>query len=102
MSLIMCDCISQTEDINTSEMIENQLQNIHALNGASSEHLSHLVEIWRDAQKRIYIYYELSAVAYFKYLELCGDKEVLCSLPVYCFICSGCLCMVFCCNRIDC
>lgn len=61
-------------------MIENQLQNIRALNGANSEQLSQLVEIWRDAQKRIYSYYELSAMAYFKYLELCGDKEVLSSL----------------------
>jgi PI-3-kinase-related kinase SMG-1 len=61
-------------------MIENQLQNIHALNGANSEQLSQLVEIWRDAQKRIYSYYELSAMAYFKYLELCGDEEVLSSL----------------------
>jgi PI-3-kinase-related kinase SMG-1 len=61
-------------------MIENQLQNIPALTGANSEQLSQLVEIWRDAQKRIYSYYELSAMAYFKYLELCGDKEVLSSL----------------------
>jgi PI-3-kinase-related kinase SMG-1 len=58
-------------------MIENQLQNIQALNGANSEQLSQLVEIWRDAQKRIYSYYELSALAYFKYLELCGGKKVL-------------------------
>jgi PI-3-kinase-related kinase SMG-1 len=64
-------------------MIENQLQNVHALSGASSEQLSLLVEIWRDAQKRIYSYYELSAVAYFKYLELCGDKEVICTSFCY-------------------
>jgi len=67
-------------------MIENQLQDVHALSGASNEQLSHLVEIWRDAQKRIYSYYELSAVAYFKYLELCGDKEVFCSLLCTVFI----------------
>jgi len=64
-------------------MIENQLQNVPALSGASSEQLSLLVEIWRDAQKRIYSYYELSAVAYFNYLKLCGDKEVLCSSFFY-------------------
>ena len=64
-------------------MIESQLQNVHAPNGASSEQLSLLVEIWRDAQKRVYSYYELSAMAYFKYLALCGDKEVLCSLFFY-------------------
>jgi PI-3-kinase-related kinase SMG-1 len=64
-------------------MIENQLQNVHALSGASSEQLALLVEIWRDAQKRIYSYYELSAMAYFKYLELCGDKEVFYSVFFY-------------------
>jgi hypothetical protein len=79
-------------------MIENQLQNIHALNGASSEQLSHLMAIWRDAQKRVYSYLELSAVAYFKYLELCGDKEVLCSCSVQCFSYEDCLCMLVCSN----
>ena len=57
-------------------MIENQLQNVYALNGASSEQLTHLVEIWKDAQKRVYSYYELSALSYFKYLQLCGEREV--------------------------
>lgn len=56
--------------INTSEMIENQLRNVPILNHASNEHLSMLVEIWRQAQKRIYSYYELSANAYFKFLQL--------------------------------
>lgn len=62
--------------INTCEMIENQLQNIPSLNGASSETLSKLVNIWRQVQKRVYRYYELSAIAYFKYLELSGSGEV--------------------------
>lgn len=56
--------------INTSEMIENQLRNVTALCHANSEHLSMLVEIWRQAQNRIYSYYELSANAYFKFLQL--------------------------------
>lgn len=81
-------------------MIENQLQNVHALSGASSEQLSLLVEIWRDAQKRIYSYYELSAVAYFKYLELCGDKEVLFIL-LQCLKYSGCWCMLVFSNKIN-
>lgn len=59
-----------TNDINTSEMIENQLRNVPVLNRAANEHLSMLVEIWRRAQKRIYSYYELSANAYFKFLQL--------------------------------
>ena len=59
-----------TSDINTSEMIENQLRNVPILSHASNEHLSMLVEVWRMAQKRIYSYYELSANAYFKFLQL--------------------------------
>lgn len=62
-------------DINTSEMIENQLRNIAVLRNASNQHLSLLVEIWRQAQKRIYSYYELSANAYFQYLQL-AKKDV--------------------------
>ncbi|KAL0113113.1 hypothetical protein PUN28_012373 [Cardiocondyla obscurior] len=59
-----------TNDINTSDMIENQLRNVSVLSHASNEHLGMLVDIWRQAQKRIYSYYELSANAYFKYLQL--------------------------------
>ncbi|GLH00101.1 Serine/threonine-protein kinase ATR [Gryllus bimaculatus] len=65
----------EVEDYNTSEMIETQLQTVRSLSGASREQLSLLVDIWRSAQKRVYVYYELSAVAYFKFLELCGDGE---------------------------
>ncbi|XP_063243710.1 serine/threonine-protein kinase SMG1 isoform X2 [Bacillus rossius redtenbacheri] len=83
---VVCSILSQTravsdeEDIeaeyfNTSEMIQSQLQNVNALRGASAEQLCYLVDIWRNAQKRMYSYYELSAVAYFKYLELYGNKE---------------------------
>ncbi|XP_015595300.1 serine/threonine-protein kinase SMG1 [Cephus cinctus] len=63
-----------TNDVNTSEMIENQLRNVCTLSCASNEHLGMLVDIWRQAQKRIYSYYELSANAYFKYLQL-ANKE---------------------------
>nr|CAD7257208.1 unnamed protein product [Timema shepardi] len=65
----------ETEDFNTSEMIESQLQSVGALSGATSDQLCYLVDIWRSAQKRVYSYYELSAMAYFKYLELCGEGE---------------------------
>nr|XP_018895690.1 PREDICTED: serine/threonine-protein kinase SMG1-like [Bemisia tabaci] len=56
------------EDIHTTEMIEWQLQNIVPF---SKEQLKILVEIWRKSHVRVYSYYELSANAYFKYLELC-------------------------------
>ncbi|XP_047110312.1 serine/threonine-protein kinase SMG1 [Schistocerca piceifrons] len=65
----------EAEDYNTSEMIESQLQNVRVLSSTPSENLTCLVDIWRNAQKRVYAYYELSAMAYFRYLELCGDKE---------------------------
>lgn len=64
-----------TNDVNTSDMIENQLRNVPILNRVSIDHLAMLVDIWRQAQKRIYSYYELSANAYFKYLQLAAIKE---------------------------
>ncbi|XP_043280213.1 serine/threonine-protein kinase SMG1 isoform X1 [Venturia canescens] len=64
---------------NTSEMIEKQLRNVGALSRASSQHLSLLVDIWRQAQKRIYSYYELSANAYFKYLQLANSDSNDCA-----------------------
>ncbi|XP_035721238.1 serine/threonine-protein kinase SMG1-like isoform X1 [Vespa mandarinia] len=67
-----------TNDINTSEMIENQLRNVPILCHASNEHLGMLVDIWRQAQKRIYSYYELSANAYFKYLQLTNNENNNC------------------------
>ncbi|KAG5339618.1 SMG1 kinase, partial [Acromyrmex charruanus] len=65
-------------DINTSDMIENQLRNVSVLSHASNEHLGMLVDIWRQAQKRIYSYYELSANAYFKYLQLANNDSNEC------------------------
>ncbi|KYM96819.1 Serine/threonine-protein kinase SMG1 [Cyphomyrmex costatus] len=66
-------------DINTSDMIENQLRNVSVLSHAGNEHLyGMLVDIWRQAQKRIYSYYELSANAYFKYLQLANNDSNEC------------------------
>jgi len=67
-----------TNDINTSDMIENQLRNVPILNHTGNEHLGMLVDIWRQAQKRIYSYYELSANAYFKYLQLANNESNEC------------------------
>ncbi|XP_020295832.1 serine/threonine-protein kinase SMG1 isoform X3 [Pseudomyrmex gracilis] len=67
-----------TTDVNTSDMIENQLRNLPILSHASNEHLNMLVDIWRQAQKRIYSYYELSANAYFKYLQLANNESNEC------------------------
>ena len=62
--------ISASYAVNTCEMIEKQLRSVSALSCAGNQHMTMLVDIWRQAQKRIYSYYELSANAYFKYLQL--------------------------------
>lgn len=77
----VCEILSKTKatcddedidwnEINTSEMIENQLRTVPSLNSAYPEHLALLVDIWRQAQKRVFSYFELSADAYFKFLQL--------------------------------
>lgn len=64
-----------TSDVNTSEMIENQLRNVTILGNGSGERFGMLVDIWRQAQKRVYSYYELSANAYFRYIELASSED---------------------------
>ncbi|XP_041987435.1 serine/threonine-protein kinase SMG1 [Aricia agestis] len=77
----VCEILSKTKatcdeedidwnEINTSEMIESQLRTVPSLNNAYPEHLALLVNIWRQAQKRVFSYFELSADAYFKFLQL--------------------------------
>ncbi|XP_034180761.2 serine/threonine-protein kinase Smg1 isoform X1 [Osmia lignaria lignaria] len=69
------DITDTSNDVNTSDMIENQLRSVPVLAGASADRLGMLIDIWRQAQKRIYSYYELSANAYFKYLQLASIKD---------------------------
>lgn len=77
----VCEILSKTKatcddedidwnEINTSEMIESQLRTVPSLSTAFPEHLALLVDIWRQAQKRVFSYFELSADAYFKFLQL--------------------------------
>lgn len=77
----VCEILSKTKatcddedidwnEINTSEMIESQLRTVPCLSKAYPEHLAMLVDIWRQAQKRVFSYFELSADAYFKFLQL--------------------------------
>ncbi|XP_037294891.1 serine/threonine-protein kinase SMG1 [Manduca sexta] len=77
----VCEILSKTKatcddedidwnEINTSEMIESQLRTVPSLCNAYPEHLALLVDIWRQAQKRVFSYFELSADAYFKFLQL--------------------------------
>lgn len=73
--------VADEEDIdldstNTSEMMEAQLRTVNILHYASSDTLAGLVGVWREAQQRVYSCYQLSAIAYFKFLQLCGQEEV--------------------------
>lgn len=56
-------------------MIKSQLQSVQVLSTASHEILAVLIDIWRDAQSRIYSGLYKAAQAYFKYLQLCGYNE---------------------------
>lgn len=66
-----------SNEINTSEMIQTQLQNVKVLQNAFDNQLQGLVQIWKNIQKRIYVYYELSAEAYFKYLHLTANSDMI-------------------------
>lgn len=63
------------DSTNTSEMMESQLRTVNILHHANSETLAGLVGVWREAQQRVYSCYQLSAIAYFKFLQLCGQQE---------------------------
>lgn len=84
----VCEILSKTRagcddddidwsEINTSDMIENQLRSVPSLRNAYSESLILFVDIWRQAQKRVFSYYELSADAYFKFLDLSSSSETV-------------------------
>ena len=66
----------QMDVVKTSDMMEAQLRTVSILRNASTEMLAGLVGVWREAQQRVYSCYKLSAVAYFKFLQLCGHQEV--------------------------
>jgi hypothetical protein len=63
----------QSEHIYTTETLEYQLQNV--LHFEDNE-LSGLIDWWRKSHSRIYGYYQLSAQAYFKFLQLCDNHQV--------------------------
>lgn len=54
----------------STELIESQLRTVPILADLSEELIHAVVEIWRQAHKAVYSYYEMSADAYFKYLQL--------------------------------
>ncbi|XP_050301026.1 serine/threonine-protein kinase SMG1 [Anthonomus grandis grandis] len=65
----------ESNEINTTDMIQAQLQTVGILEDASEDQLRSLVQIWKSTQKSMYNYYSLSAEAYFKYLHLVMKSE---------------------------
>lgn len=63
----------QSEHIYTTETLEFQLQNVLHF---EEQELSGLIDWWRKSHSRIYGYYQLSAQAYFKFLQLCDNHQV--------------------------
>lgn len=68
--------ISTTNDSNTTEIIEQQLRHVKSLMSASKETIEAIIEIWKQAHKATYRFYEKSAESYFKFLQ------VACSSPM--------------------
>ncbi|KAF5305594.1 hypothetical protein FQR65_LT07674, partial [Abscondita terminalis] len=62
-------------EINTVEIILEQLQMVPTLFGIHEQQLQGLVQIWKKSQKRIYGYYEMSADSYFKFLHLAMNSD---------------------------
>lgn len=62
--------ISNSDELSVTEIIESQLKAIPILSKSTSEELQKIIEIWRQAHKSVYSYYEMAAEAYFKYLQL--------------------------------
>lgn len=64
-------------DTCSTEAIEAQLRSIAILANLSQDILHDIIEIWRQAHKSVYSYYEQSAAAYFKYLQLATNEVEL-------------------------
>lgn len=52
---------------NTTEILEQDLKNVCALN---TDQLNSILSIWRQAHKGVYVFYEEATKAYFKYLAI--------------------------------
>lgn len=63
-------------ETNSTEIIEAQLRTVRILAGISQEHLFLIMEIWRQAHKTVYGYYEKSADSYFRYLQLATSSTI--------------------------
>ncbi|KAK5642069.1 hypothetical protein RI129_008236 [Pyrocoelia pectoralis] len=62
-------------ETNTTEVIREQLLALPILYDIHEHQLQNLIQIWKNSQKRIYGYYEMSVDSYFKYLHLVVNTE---------------------------
>jgi serine/threonine-protein kinase SMG1 len=62
-------------DIGSTEMIENELRLIPLLKNQNSEFMNAIIALWKQAHRDVYLYYEMCASAYFKFLRLSSNSE---------------------------
>ena len=76
--------VAEDEDIgpnesSSTEMIESQLRMIPLLKDRNHEFFDAIIELWKQAHREVYRYYEMCASSYFKFLLLssnnCEDSE---------------------------
>lgn len=59
----------------STELIEDQLRFIPILSEKDSQFMIAIIELWKQAHRNVYGYYEMSANAYFKYLQISSGNE---------------------------
>jgi PI-3-kinase-related kinase SMG-1 len=57
-------------EVSSTELIENQLKAMGLPFEIEPKKMQEIVVLWKEAHRNVYKYYELSADAYFKYLQL--------------------------------
>lgn len=62
--------VGNVESCSTAELIESELRSIPTLSELPVDQLQGIVDVWRQSHRDAYSYYELSAEAYFRYLQL--------------------------------
>ncbi|XP_055909160.1 serine/threonine-protein kinase Smg1 [Eupeodes corollae] len=65
----------EANEISSTELIENQLRKIPILKEKPVTAIMSIIQIWRQAHKSVYVYYEMAAEAYFKYLSLSSSHD---------------------------
>lgn len=69
------DLVSDSDEIMSTEQIKRQLQQVKLLSDCSTDVVLQIVEIWREANRDAYSFYEMAADCYFKYLQLATQSH---------------------------